>query len=203
MLFKKAWYRMALPVLLIMAVFISGCTQKETAEPVATETEYAAPQTRILSTMMGDVTVPLNPERVVVDWNIGHVLAVGVTPVGVPGSLLDYGMFLRDKLVDSADLGNHSEVSLEKMVELEPDLIITWDQEKFQTYSKIAPTVVFVPDQYDSMEAEVTAMGEILNRPEEAIAWNESFKQRITAAQAKIKDVIPDGATFTVADFNF
>ncbi|WKL03253.1 ABC transporter substrate-binding protein [Paenibacillus amylolyticus] len=144
MLFKKAWYRIALPVLLIMAVFISGCTQKETVEPGATETGNTAPQTRTLSTMMGDVTVPLNPERVVVDWNIGHVLAVGVTPVGVPSSLLDYGVFLRDKLVDSADLGNHSEVSLEKMVELEPDLIITWDQEKFQTYSKIAPTVVFL-----------------------------------------------------------
>lgn len=203
MLFKKAWYRIVLPVLLIMAVFISGCTEKETVEQVVTETESTAPQTRTISTMMGDVTVPLNPERVVVDWNIGHVLAVGVTPVGVPSSLLDYGMFLRDKLVDSADLGNHSEVSLEKMVELEPDLIITWDQEKFQTYSKIAPTVVFVPDQYDSMEAEVTAMGEILNREAEAITWNESFKQRIAAAQAKIKGVIPDGATFTVADFNF
>lgn len=28
MLFKKAWYRIVLPVLLIMAVFISGCTEK-------------------------------------------------------------------------------------------------------------------------------------------------------------------------------
>ncbi|WKL03254.1 hypothetical protein Q0F98_06210 [Paenibacillus amylolyticus] len=53
------------------------------------------------------------------------------------------------------------------------------------------------------MEAEVTAMGEILNHEAEAITWNESFKQRIAAAQAKIKGVIPDGATFTVADFNF
>ncbi|WP_145046659.1 ABC transporter substrate-binding protein [Paenibacillus xylanexedens] len=203
MLFTKVWYRLTLPILLVMAVWISGCSQQESAEQVGLETEPAAPQTRILSTMMGDVTVPLHPERVVVDWNIGHVLAVGVTPVGVPGSLLDYGAFLRDKLVDSADLGNHSEISLERMVELEPDLIITWDQEKFQTYSKIAPTVVYVPDQYDSMEAEVTAMGEILNREVEAKEWNTTFKQRVADAQAKIKGVIPEGATFTVADFNF
>lgn len=81
MLSKKAWYRIALPALLIMAIFISGCNQKETVKPGATETGNTTPQTRTISTMMGDVTVPLNPERVVVDWNIGHVLAVGVTPL--------------------------------------------------------------------------------------------------------------------------
>ncbi|HJF32952.1 MAG TPA: ABC transporter substrate-binding protein, partial [Sporosarcina psychrophila] len=43
--------------------------------------------------------------------------------------------------------------------------------------------------------------GEILNRKEEAKKWLVEFDQRVDAAKAKVKDVIPEGATFTIADY--
>jgi iron complex transport system substrate-binding protein len=160
-------------------------------------------QTRILSTIKGDIEVPAHPSRVIVDWNIGHVLAVGVTPIGVPGSLLDYGEFLREPLKDVENIGIHQQVSMEKIIELNPDLIITWDQKAYESFSKIAPTVVFITEDYDSMQAEITAMGDILNHKEEAKKWNESFEQRVKAASAKAQAAVPAGSTFTIADFNW
>jgi iron complex transport system substrate-binding protein len=160
-------------------------------------------QTRILSTIKGDIEVPAHPSRVIVDWNIGHVLAVGVTPNGVAGSLLDYGEFLREPLKDVENIGIHQQVSMEKIIELNPDLIITWDQKAYESFSKIAPTVVFITEDYDSMQAEITAMGDILNHKEEAKKWNESFEQRVKAASAKAQAAVPAGSTFTIADFNW
>lgn len=198
---KQAFYKMACLAMLALAVFLAGCANQETAEQV--EEAAQTPVTRMINTSIGEIEIPAQPERIIVDWNIGHVLAVGVTPIGVPHSLLDYGEFMRKPLEKTADIGNHNQVSLEKMVELEPDLIITWNKDAYDSYSKIAPTVVFVPDEYASMEEEVTAMGEILNRQTEAEAWNEQFTRRAEAARKKAQAAVPAGATFTIADFNW
>lgn len=187
--------------MLAMAILLTGCSKQNSSRQGNTADH--SQNKRILSTVKGDVEVPAHPSRVVVDWNIGDVLAVGLTPVGVPGSLLDYGEFLRKPLEGVEDIGNHNEVSLEKIIGLNPDLIITWNQEAYEAYSRIAPTVVFIADDYDSMQAEVSAMGEILNRQEEAEKWNKSFGERTKAARAKAQAAVPAGATFSITDFNW
>lgn len=55
-------------------------TQQEGSETKASE---AVSQTRTISTVKGDVEVPNNPQRVVVDYLVGDVVALGVTPLGV------------------------------------------------------------------------------------------------------------------------
>ncbi|MFD2879859.1 hypothetical protein ACFTAO_34015 [Paenibacillus rhizoplanae] len=55
-------------------------TQPEVQETKASE---AVSQTRTISTVKGDVEVPGNPQRVVVDYLVGDVVALGVTPLGV------------------------------------------------------------------------------------------------------------------------
>ncbi|WP_338554393.1 ABC transporter substrate-binding protein [Paenibacillus sp. KS-LC4] len=179
----QAFYKIACLAMLALAVFLAGCANQETVEQV--EDAAQTPVTRMINTSIGEIEIPAQPERIIVDWNIGHVLAVGVTPIGVPQSLLDYGEFMRKPLENTEDIGDHNQVSLEKMVALEPDLIITWNKDAYDSYSKIAPTVAFVPDEYASMEEEVTAMGEILNRQTEAEAWNEQFTRRAEAARKK------------------
>jgi iron complex transport system substrate-binding protein len=160
--------------------------------------------THIVSTVVGDVEIPSSPQRIIVDWNIGHLLALGVTPVGVPYSLLDYGVFLKELLPDTVeDIGSHQEVSLEKMMSLDPDLIITWDAKLFETYSKIAPTLVFNTNQYNSIDEEVKALGEMLNLQEEAAIWNKTFDERVNAARKKVSEAVPAGATFTIVEYNW
>lgn len=164
-------------------------------------TEQGTNKTRIISTVTGDVEVPVNPERVIVDWDLGHVLALGVEPIGASKTILDYGQFLTPYVTDrTEDIGQDGQVSVEKMIELQPDLIITWDRNAVEQYSKIAPTVVFETQNYDNIHEEMTAIGEILNKQKEAEEWLANFDERVAATQAKIKEVIPEGATFSIID---
>ncbi|WP_410772423.1 AraC family transcriptional regulator [Fontibacillus sp. BL9] len=158
--------------------------------------------TRTVSTVMGEVEVPAEPKRVVADWYLGDILALDVMPVGVSKTLLDYGAFLKPLVSASVeDIGLDGQVSLEKVMTLSPDLIITWDQEAYENYSKIAPTVVFDSTQYKDIHEEITAMGEILNKQDKAKEWLADFDQRKEAARSKIDQVIPEGATFTIVDY--
>ena len=76
-------------------------------------------------------------------------------------------------------------------MELEPDLIITGDQEAAEKYSKIAPTVVYDTSNYETIHEEIIAMGDILNKQEEAKKWLANFDQRVATAKDKIKEIIP------------
>ncbi|MGM1045664.1 MAG: ABC transporter substrate-binding protein [Bacillota bacterium] len=176
--------------------------EEQTAEQTAEKTkEKDTKKTRIISTVTGDVEVPTYPERVIVDWDLGHVLALGVEPVGASKTILEYGRFLEPYVTDQTqDIGGDGQVSVEKMLELNPDLIITWDPKMVEQYSKVAPTVVYDTGKYDNIHDEITAMGEILNRQKEAEEWLTSFDERVEVAKEKIRGVIPEDATFSIID---
>ncbi|MBO0999733.1 ABC transporter substrate-binding protein [Bacillus sp. SD075] len=174
-----------------------GKSEKE----VQKSTEKDTNETRTISTVTGDVEVPSHPERVIVDWDLGHLLALGVEPVGASTTILGYGQFLKPYVTDrTKDIGQDGQVSVEKMLELNPDLIITWDRKSVEQFSKIAPTVVFETGNYKNIHEQITEMGEILNKHKAAEEWLVSFDQRVEAAQEKIKSVIPEGATFSIID---
>lgn len=176
--------------------------EEQTSEQPAEQTaEKDMKKTRIISTVTGDVEVPTHPERVIVDWDLGHVLALGVEPVGASKTILEYGRFLEPYVTDQTqDIGGDGQVSVEKMLALNPDLIITWDPKMVEKYSKVAPTVVYDTGKYDNIHDEITAMGEILNRQKEAEEWLTSFEERVEVAKEKIRGVIPEDATFSIID---
>ncbi|MDN8587991.1 AraC family transcriptional regulator [Paenibacillus sp. 11B] len=157
---------------------------------------------RKVSTVMGEVSVPTHPKRVVVDWDLGPVLAVGVTPVGASSTQMNFAKFLKPYLPDTVqDIGLEGSISLEKVLDLSPDIIITWNTAAYESYSKIAPTVVFETSKYSTIQEEITAMGDILGRQEEAKKWNEDFEKRTEAARNKIRNVIPKDATISIVDY--
>ncbi|GGH36334.1 ABC transporter substrate-binding protein [Paenibacillus segetis] len=157
---------------------------------------------RKISTVMGEVTIPTHPERVVVDWHLGQVLAVGVTPVGASKTLMDYAAFLKPFVPDSVqEIGRDGSISMEKVLDLSPDIIITWNKDDYENYSKIAPTVVFDTTEYSSIQEEITAMGDILGRQEEAKNWLADFDKRTEVARNKVKSVIPEDATLSIVDY--
>lgn len=187
-----------------LIVILAACSVSSAEPDKPVEQEVSSDTTRTISTVMGEIEVPANPERVVVDWHLGQVMAVGLMPVGAPSTLTDYGEFLKPLVSDEVEnIGHDGAVSLEKILELEPDLIITWDQEAYEKYSKIAPTVVYDTSNYETIHEEITAMGDILNRQEDSKKWLAEFDERVEAAKDKINEVIPEGATFTIADYTF
>ncbi len=186
-------------IFLSLLLMLGACSKTE--ESRQEESKGESLETRKIDTVMGEVEVPENPERVVVDWDLGHVVALGIEPVGASKTTLDYGLLLKQFVTDrTEEIGQDGQVSYEKVLELNPDLIITWDREQVEEYKKIAPTVVFETQNYDGIHDQLTAMGEILNRQDEAEKWLTDFDERIAKAKEKIEEVIPADATFTIID---
>ncbi|WP_052675780.1 AraC family transcriptional regulator [Paenibacillus sp. IHBB 10380] len=213
--------KIALTLMLCFTLILAGCTNgnssrnnnqgsaggnlKQGAESTQnTSSNQAKDDTsmRKLSTVIGEINVPAHPKRVVVDWDLGPVLAVGVTPVGASSTQMNFAEFLKPYLSDTVqDIGLEGSISLEKVLDLSPDVIITWNKDDYENYSKIAPTVVFDTSQYSTIQEEITAMGDILGRQEEAEKWIEDFEIRTEAARNKIKNAIPKDATISIVDY--
>lgn len=198
MMLRKKMNYIKVPFLLSLLLLLSACGEDTTPKVDKEDTSKAEePSTRTVTDDSGrEVEIPIKPERVVTDWYLGQILAVGVKPVMGNAS---YAGFLeqhynQDEILDIGDV----QTSLEKIVEVKPDLIITWDTEKVESYEKIAPTIVFGETKYKTAQEEILAMGDFLGREEGAKVFVEDFDQRIAAAKEKILNAVPEGSTFSL-----
>jgi len=105
-------------------------------------------QSKVIETVMGPVTVPEQPKRIIVLTNEGTeaLVALGVTPVGAVKAWQGHPWYphLEKKLSNTKVVGLEHNVNLEQIVALKPDLILgnRLRLEKiYPTLSAIAPTV--------------------------------------------------------------
>lgn len=128
-------------------------------------------QTKLVSTINGDIQIPLNPKRIVVDQYLGSFIALGVTPIGTPG-LHRKNPYLAKALAEVQDIGDVSGISLEKVIDLQPDLIITGfaeDEGRYEKFTKIAPTVSVPYGKLKNAHEELTFL---------ASCWVKKKKQK-------------------------
>lgn len=104
---------------------------------------------RMIRHTRGETCVPLNPQRVVIlfDPAIANALALGIKPVGIASSPAASGNatihYLQDELAGVEFVGNQLQPSLEKILQLKPDLILGVVYQEYAQLSQIAPTVMF------------------------------------------------------------
>lgn len=99
---------------------------------------------RVVKHAMGEACVPMHPQRIaLLDWHsVGSLLSLQVKPVGVPSNILS---IFADELADVERVGNSDQINMEKLLALQPDLILasSWNASKnYDQLSQIAPTVV-------------------------------------------------------------
>ena len=88
---------------------------------------------------MGEIEIPKDPKRIVATQYLGHLLTLGVKPVGAgTASLNQYFAGSTDGIEDIGD----DQAALEKIVSLDPDLIIRPSDKNYEQFAKIAPTIV-------------------------------------------------------------
>lgn len=143
----------------------------------------------------GPVEVPANPERVVVlSTFTGNVLAMDVNLVGVDSwskNNPNYDLEVVPAVTDD---------NLEKILELNPDLIIGLSNIKnVDRLNQIAPTVTYTYGKLGYLEQHLE-IAKLLNKEEEARDWIADFKNRAEAAGQEIKDKIGEDATVTVVE---
>ncbi|MDG5785908.1 siderophore ABC transporter substrate-binding protein [Evansella sp. AB-P1] len=120
----------------------------------------------------GEVTVPLNPEKVVVfDMNTLESLdKMGVEVTGVPQANIPSYL---DKYEDASyeNIGSFFEIDFEKIAEINPDLIVISgrQQEHYDELSSIGPTLYMAIDYnnyLDSFKNNMTILGQIFDQEE-------------------------------------
>ncbi len=125
-------------------------TERKIADILAAVTASAAARaTRTVTHVLGSTAVPVNPQRIVVldNFALEAVLALGLTPTGaVYSDQIAQQPFIQGRLDGVANLGNVGEPNLERLLALDPDLILTINvyddfQQTYEQLSQIAPTV--------------------------------------------------------------
>ncbi|WP_394173492.1 iron-hydroxamate ABC transporter substrate-binding protein [Guptibacillus hwajinpoensis] len=183
-------------ILLFMFVLILGaCANEESnGESKSGQNDSGSDMKTFTLPDGQEFEIPTNPERIVATDYVGYFLALGITPVGAPDQfVLDNPYLAEEQIKDIEDIGTPP--SVEKVTSLNPDLIVVTDQEQYDLLSKIAPTVLMPFGAYDSLDEEVTAMGEIVGKEAEAKEWIEQFDEKAAAAREELDGVISEDET--------
>ncbi|WP_042163251.1 iron-hydroxamate ABC transporter substrate-binding protein [Paenibacillus gorillae] len=202
--------KLAVPFILVFVIILSACGANQAnksnkdanAASSPAPTEAASPSneaaTFTYQSETGPVEVPTNPQRVVVITRFltGNVMALGVPLVGVDEMSKENPNF-KDKL---ANVEAVTDESLEKIMELEPDLIIGLDGIKnIDQLKQIAPTVIYTYGKVDFFTQQLE-IGKLLNKEKEAQAWVDDFTARSKKAGEEIKAKIGADATVSVIE---
>ncbi|WP_400164431.1 ABC transporter substrate-binding protein [Brevibacillus sp. TJ4] len=187
--------------ILLMALVVSGCGSSPSATPENSEPAPAggsSAETITYQSENGPVEVPADPQRVIVlSGYTGNVLSLGVNLVGV-----DVWSKLNPRFAEALkDVEEVSDENLEKIIELEPDLIIGYSSTKnIDKLRQIAPTVTFNYDTSVDYLAQHLEIGKLLNKEKEAQAWIDDFKQRAQQAGEEIRAKIGEDASVSVIE---
>nr|WP_139339662.1 iron-siderophore ABC transporter substrate-binding protein [Bacillus dakarensis] len=189
--------RSLLSILSIMLVFIlAACGGTE--EEKTTETQDDNTQTEDTSYTvehaMGTTTIDKTPEKVVVLTNEGTeaLLALGVTPVGAVQSWTGDPWYehIADDMKNVEVVGLESEVNLEAIAALEPDLIIgnkMRQEDIYEHLNAIAPTV-FAEDLRGNWKINFELYAKAVNKEEKGKEVLDAYSTRIADLQEKLGD---------------
>ena len=188
--------KILIPFLLLFVLIISACSGED-AKQKNTETTSEKPETITYESENGPVEVPADPKRVIVlSTYTGNVMALDVNLVGVDSWSKDNPRF--DKELE--EIEEISDESLEKIIELDPDLIIGLSTiNNVDKLNEIAPTVTFTYGQVDYLTQHLE-IGKLLNKEQEAQTWIDDFKERSHAAGEEIKEEIGENTTVSVIE---
>ncbi|GGC76635.1 ABC transporter substrate-binding protein [Thalassobacillus devorans] len=192
--------KILMPILLLFVLILSACgstSGEEASGETESDNENDKSETITYESENGPVEVPANPERVVVlSTFAGNVMALDVNLVGV-----DAWSKMNPKFEEELqDVEEVTDDNLEKIIELEPDLIIGLSNIKnVDKLQEIAPTVTYTYGSLDYLEQHIE-IGKLLNKEEEATQWVEDFKARAQQAGEDIRAEIGEDTTVSVIE---
>ncbi|SCW65928.1 iron complex transport system substrate-binding protein [Paenibacillus tianmuensis] len=186
-------------VMLCLSLLISACQAgNNNVRSESKGSTESSSTTRIYKHKYGETQIPAKPKRVVTAYHLGHMLALGVRPLGAATYILQYSKSTMDT-TGVVDLG--APLNLELIANLEPDLIILIDaylepSGGYEGFNKIAPTVVLEANQ-DPVK-DIRLIGDLLNKQEEAKQWITQFEDKIAQTKKRVKQMFGPDETFTI-----
>lgn len=171
---------------------------EENNENADENTEEETPANVKTDGLEREVEVPENPERIVALNNVGELVALGVEPVGTTDYHLD--RYSEELPEDVVSVGG-DEPNVEKILELDPDLIIisSYQQDFLESLEMVAPTIatswgLSAPDQ-------LSFVAEMIGMEEEETAWHEKYEAQVENARSELEPHLEEGAQAVVLQF--
>lgn len=192
--------------LLILMGLITGCNSNK--EEVGKENKVVTEKTEsvtentywprtIVDFAGNEVVIEKKPEKIVSLWySYPEILAsLGQMPIATTESkFLSSLVYLKDvKGMETVEeLGDKLAPNVEKVIELEPDIIFatTNHEEIYDTISKIAPVVVLDREAfYKDWRVGVRTIGEVLGEEEEAERVIENIMTKMADGRKSLKSI--------------
>ncbi|HEY2493421.1 MAG TPA: ABC transporter substrate-binding protein [Paenibacillus sp.] len=195
---KTAWT--ALLVIVMVGLTACGTTDSNPAEGANSTTENqqhntTAPAgtvkesaTRTVTDAFGEVTIPTHPKRVAGIYVEDYLKALGITPI-VQWYHPSWGKQEYLNLdVPEFDISG----SIEALLDKNPDLIIVdgIDAQKYEQYSKVAPTYRLKEDILDDSKQMLKAIADVLGIPEKADSVLAEYDQKVAEGKAKLEQAV-------------
>jgi iron complex transport system substrate-binding protein len=162
--------------------------EKKDDSPKTEDTSYTVEHA------MGSTTLEKAPEKVVILTNEGTeaLLALGVTPVGAVQSWTGDPWYdhIANELKDTEVVGLESEVNVEAIAALQPDLIIgnkMRQEEIYEQLNAIAPTI-FAEDLRGNWKNNFELYAKALNKEEEGKEIIGTYDTRIADLKEQLGD---------------
>jgi iron complex transport system substrate-binding protein len=164
-----------------------------TSEVTDTQSSAEA-KTKTISTVMGNVEVPINPQRVACYTWAGDLLALGITPV----ISNDAELPVMEEALTGTDMSWFKDP--EEVMAADPDLIIIRDKDQYKEYSKIAPTLVV---EYDtSLKERIEFFGEVFGLEDKAQEILSTFDEKVEKYIQDFKDAGIYGKSIAIMFYN-
>lgn len=188
--------KLFIPILFLFVLIVSACGNNETEnEENTTKTEVES-ETFTYQSETGPVEVPKDPQRIIALTNGPNVLALDANIVGID-EWTNMNPLFEERL---GGVEIVTEDNLEKIIELEPDLIIAGSYMKnIDKLNEIAPTVVYTWGKLDYLTQQIE-IGKLLNKEKEATEWVNDFKERAESTGEAIRAKIGEDATVSVIE---
>lgn len=173
--------------------------------------EQPASECRVVQHVAGETCIPNHPKRVVTIpfLTLSHAILLGVKPIASTSSGYGFGSdlseeltttylsnqtYLGNKTAEIKNIGESYTPNLEKLLQLKPDLILSWQpaQNIYSLLSQISPTVVAPWQGPPSWRENFSFVAKALGKQEAAQqAWSHYY-QRIEELKIALGDQYQD-----------
>ena len=194
----KQWSKRSTWLTLLAAcslTLLGACsTNNDSTDSSGSATTSSEIATTFTDAMGNEVTVPENPQRVIGSYLEDYLVALGVTPVAqwTVGNDSDQA-YLQDKLAEVPRI--NYDLPFEDVLSFEPDLLLMdsnsmVEGDKYDQYSKIAPTYVVTNGEDVTWRERLTDIAKVLHKEEQAAQVEADYYELVAATKETYADQI-------------
>ena len=194
----KQWSKRSTWLTLLAAcslTLLGACgTNNDSTDSSGSATTSSEIATTFSDAMGNEVTVPEHPHRVIGSYLEDYLVALGVTPVAqwTVGNDSDQA-YLQDKLADVPRI--NYDLPYEDVLSFEPDLLLMdsnsmVEGDKYDQYSKIAPTYVVTNGEEVTWRERLTDIAKVLHKEEEAAQVEADYDDLVATTKETYADQI-------------